>query len=212
MRCEVQMVADKTPKTAEELAAIAFLDRLRSCDDEVEPMGLPLACVVNVVDYKEVPKANERYAMATVEGGGGRKWRLCIRRYYLDVGMRALFVSRDAVLPPEDVRFANQDVCKLHERVFRFGFGVKVRRLVPFVKRNIYCRNSGVLYPLDDFCELSLARVGEDCAAALQIENEADIRCQAAMQQSKKQLVVQPIGRKDDFLAKVRLHRKRYGW
>ena len=75
-----------------------------------------------------------------------------------------------------DERFDNLDVCKLHDRVFRFGFGVKERRKIPFVKRNIYRNNCGVLYPLDDFRELSKARAGDVCAA------------------------------------KLRLHRKRYGW
>ena len=81
--------------------------------------------VVKVVAYEEVPKASEQYAMATVEGRDGRTWRLCTRRYYLEEGMRALFVSHDAMLPENDERFDNLDVCKLHERVFRFGFGVK---------------------------------------------------------------------------------------
>ena len=53
------------------------------------------------------------------------------------------------------------------------GKRMKERRKIPFVKRNVYHNNCGVLYPLDDF---------------------------------------QPKPVKDDFLAKLRLHRKRYGW
>lgn len=206
--------AEKPPKTAEDLAAIAYLDKLRSCEGEEMPIGLPLACVVKVVDYEEVPKASEQYAMATVEGRDGRTWRLCIRRYYLEEGMRALFVSEDAALPTDDERFANQDVCKLHERVFRFGFGVKERRNVPFVKRNVYSNNCGVLYPLDDFHELLKDRVGDVCAAALHIESASELHRQAAMPQPKKKAVFQPKPKslKDDFLAKMRLHRKRFGW
>ena len=207
-----ELQEEKPPKTPEELAAIAYLDKLRSCEGETMPVGLPLACIVKVVAYEEVPKANECYAMATVEGRDGRTWRLCIRRYYLEEGMRTLFVSYDALLPEDDGRFDNLDVCKLHERVFRFGFGVKVRRKVPFVKRNVYRNNCGVLYPLDDFHELLKARVGDVCAAKLHIESAEELHRRATAPQPKKQAVFQPKPVKDDFLAKMRLHRKRYGW
>ena len=204
---------EKQPKTPEELAEIAYLDKLRTCEGEEMPVGLPLACIVKVVAYEEVPKANECYAMATVEGRDGRTWRLCIRRYYLEEGMRALFISYDALLPEDEGRFDNLDVCKLHDRVFRFGFGVKVRRKVPFVKRNVYRNNCGVLYPLDDFQELSKARVGDLCAAELHIESAEELqRRAAAPQPKKKKSVFQPKPVKDDFLAKLRLHRKRYGF
>ena len=203
---------EKPEKTPEELAEIAYLDKLRTCEGEAMPVGLPLACIVKVVAYEEIPKASEQYAMATVEGRDGRTWRLCIRRYYLEDGMRALFVSYDALLPEEDERFDNLDVCNLHDRVFRFGFGVKERRKVPFVKRNVYRNNCGVLYPLDDFRELSKARVGDVCAAKLRIESEEELQRRAAAPQPKKKAVFQPKPVKDDFLAKLRLHRKRYGW
>lgn len=209
----------KAPKTPEDLAAIALLDKLRFGEGEVRPEGLPLACVVKVVDYSEIPKANERYAMATVEGRDGRRWRLCILRYYLEKGMRALFVSDDAAVPTDDERFVNLDVCKLRERVYRFGFGVKVRRAVPFVKRNIYLHNCGVLYPLDDFPELKKASVGDICAASLHIDSATELHRQATAPKPKKKVVFQPKPMeakpkvvKDDFLAKLRLHRKRFGW
>ena len=202
----------KPEKTPEELAEIAYLDRLRTCVGEEMPVGLPLACIVKVVAYEEVPKANECYAMATVEGRNGQTWRVCIRRYYLEEGMRALFVSYDALLPDDDERFDNLNVCKLHERVFRFGFGVKERRKVPFVKRNVYHNNCGVLYPLDDFHELLKAKVGDVCAVRLRIESAEELRRRVAAPQPKKKAVFQPKPVKDDFLAKLRLHRKRYGW
>ena len=219
---------EKQPKTPEELeyapgrrpaakraatrAEIAYLDKLRTCVGEAMPVDLPLACIVKVIGYEEVPKANECYAMATVEGWNEETWRVCIRRYYLEEGMRALFVSYDALLPEGDERFDNLDVCKLHDRVFRFGFGVKERRKVPFVKRNVYHNNCGVLYPLDDFHELSKAKVGDDCSFPLHIESAEDLRRKAAAPQPKKKAVFQPKPVKDDFLAKLRLHRKRYGW
>ena len=211
---EEQEKGEKPEKTPEELAEIAYLDKLRTCEGEAMPTGLPLACVVKVIAYEEVPKASEQYAMATVEGRDGRTWRLCIRRYYLEEGMRALFVSHDALLPENDERFDSLDVCKLHERVFRFGFGVKARFKVPFVKRNVYRNNCGVLYPLDDFHELLTAQVGDVCAAALKIESAEELQLRAA-QRPKKSAVLQPKPKsppKDDFLAKLRLHRKRSGW
>ena len=212
MTMEEREKRESPDKTPEELAAIAYLDRLRTCEGEEMPVGLPLACIVKVIGYEEVPKANECYAMATVEGLDGRTWRVCIRRYYLEEGMRALFVSSDALLPEGDERFDNLDVCKLHDRVFRFGFGVKERRKVPFVKRNVYRNNCGVLYPLDDFHELSKSRIGDVCAATLHIESAEELQRQAAAPQPKKKAVFRPKPVKDDFLAKLRLHRKRYGW
>ena len=161
----------KQPKTPEELAAIAYLDKLRTCEGEEMPVGLPLACVVKVIGYEEVPKASEQYAMATVEGRDGQSWRVCIRRYYLEEGMRALFVSYDALLPEGDERFDNLD-----------------------------------------FHELLKARVGDVCAAKLHIESAEELQRRAAAPQPKKKTVFQPKPVKDDFLAKLRLHRKRYGW
>ena len=212
---EEQEKSEKAEKTPEELAEIAYLDKLRTCEGEEMPVGLPLACVVKVIAYEEVPKAGEQYAMATVEGRDGRTWRLCVRRYYLEEGMRALFVSHDALLPAEDERFDNLDVCKLHERVFRFGFGVKERRRFPFVKRNVYHNNCGVLYPLDDFHELLEAKVGDNCTAWLHIESAEELQLRVAAPLPKKKAVFRPKpvkSVKDDFLAKLRLHRKRYGW
>ena len=52
---------EKAEKTPEERAEIAYLDKLRICEGEEMPVGLPLACVVKVVAYEEVPKASERY-------------------------------------------------------------------------------------------------------------------------------------------------------
>lgn len=179
----------KPEKTPEDLAAIALLDRLRTGDGDVRQVGLPLACIVKVIDYFEVPKANERYAMATVEGRDGRTWRMCIFRYYLETGMLALFVSEDAALPMDDPRFDNPDVCKLKERVFKFGFGVKERRYVPSVKRSVYNPNCGVLYPLDDFQELKGARVGDDCADSLRIDSANDLHIRATMPRRKTWVV-----------------------
>ena len=89
---------------------------------------------------------------------------------------------------------------------------MKVRCKVPFVKRNVYRNNCGVLYPLDDFHELLRAKVGDVSAAALKIESAEELQRRAAAPQPKKKSVFQPKLVKDDFLAKLRLHRKRYGW
>ena len=60
--------------------------------------------------------------------------------------------------------------------------------------------------------ELSKARVGDVCAAKLRIESAEELQRRAAAPQPKKKAVFQPKPVKDDFLAKLRLHRKRYGW
>lgn len=164
----------KPEKTPEDLAAIALLDRLRSGEGETTPTGLPLACVVKVIACEDIPKANERYAMVTLKGHDDRVWRMCVDRYYLDVGMNALFVSGDAALPPED-RYRNRDVARVKERVYRFGFGVKMRRLLPIVRRGIYRHNCGLVYPLDDFPELKGVRYGTVCAVKLHIDSQTEI-------------------------------------
>lgn len=182
---------EKPEKTPEDLAAIAYLDRLRSGEGETMPMNLPLACVVKVVAYEEVPKANDRYALATLLGPAGRTWKMCINRYYLEKGMRALFVSGDAAMPNTD-RFRNRDAAKVKLRVFRFGFGVKETRLLPIVSRNIYYYNCGLLYPLDEFPELKGVRTGTVCAERLGIEKVYELRRLAAMPKPKKGSVFVP--------------------
>ena len=163
------------PKTAKDLASIAYLDKLRSGEGEKAPENLPLACIVKVVDYEEVPKANELYAMVRVEGPDGRTWRMCAYRDSVKVGRNYLFVSANAALPVEE-RWRNPDVCTVKEKVYKYGFGVKVRRLLPHVKRNIYRHNSGVLYPVSDFKELKGKRVGMVVAALLKLENAEEMK------------------------------------
>ena len=182
---------EKPEKTPEDLAAIAYLDRLRTGEGETMPTNLPLACVVKVVAYEEVPKANDRYALATLLGPAGRTWKMCIQRYYLEKGMRALFVSGDAAMPNTD-RFRNREFAKVKLRVFRFGFGVKEARLLPIVSRNIYYYNCGLLYPLDEFPELKGVRTGTVCAVKLGIEQAYDLRRLAAMPKPKKSAVFVP--------------------
>ena len=80
------------------------------------------------------------------------------------------------------------------------------------MKRNVYHNNCGVLYPLDDFHELPKAKVGDVCAAKLKIESAEEMHRRATAPEPKKKAVFQPKSVKDDFLAKLRLHRKRYGW
>ena len=222
----------KEPKTPEELAAIAFLDRLRTGEGETAPENLPRACVVEIVDYVEIPKANERYALATVSAGKGRQWKLCIGRYYLEKGMRALFLTADAAIPAQEVeRYRDSDVTKLKERVYRYGFGVKERRWVPFVKRGVYRHNCGVLYPLDNFGELAGQAPGTDCSALLHLESAAELQARqnrprpnpsavgavsfapsrkGASKRASRGKSDSAVAQAKAFLAKVRLHRARF--
>ena len=160
----------KPPKTPEDLAAIAFLDSLRTGNGETPPEGLPLACIVRIEERVDVPKAHEAYALVRVAGPAGRTWRLCVFRSAARVGERALFIHSDAALPVED-RYRNSDVCTVKEKVYKFGADGNERRLLPHVKRHIYGANSGVLYPLALFPELAYRGVGEDVTATLCIES-----------------------------------------
>ena len=117
---------EQTPEeAAADEAAIAFLDELRSCAGEEYPKGLPLACIVKVVDYQDIPKAKEAYALVRVEGFDKRTWRMCVNRKSVRVGKNALFVSERAALPVDD-RFRNLAVCKVKEKKYKFGFGVTI--------------------------------------------------------------------------------------
>ena len=165
----------KPPKTAEDLAAIAYLDALRAGGGDSPPARVPLACIVKVTAYEEVPKAHEAYAMVRVVGPDGASWRLCVRRGTVKVGKNALFVSEAAALPVED-RFRNPSVCTVKEKVYKYGFGVKVRRLLPHVKRHIYPYNCGVLYPTADFAELKGKRAGLHVSALLRIDVAEELK------------------------------------
>lgn len=205
---------EKPEKTPEDLAAIAYLDRLRRGEGEVMPTSLPLACVVRVVAYEEIPKANERYALVTVQGPDGRQWKMSIPRYYLEKGMDALFVSKDAAMPDEE-RFRNREAARVKVRAYKFGFGVKVRVLLPIVNRSIYHFNCGLLYPMDDFPELASLKVGASCAARLGIDSVIDLRARLAAPRPKQyQPTLMTFGAKakkvggiSGFLAKVRRRR-----
>ena len=179
------------------------------------PVNLPRACVVEVTDYEEVPKANEKYAMVAVTDGT-RSWKMCINRYYLDAGMRALFVSEDAAIPIDDERFDNLDAVKLKERVFNFGFGVKVRHFVVHVKRVIYRFNCGILYPLDDFHEILDAPLGTDVSARLRIDSLADLQAHLSAPRPKRPKTQQTFvpkakrkSKKMSFFEKIKAQRDR---
>ncbi|MBR4653696.1 MAG: hypothetical protein IKO72_10080 [Kiritimatiellae bacterium] len=174
----------KPEKTAEDLAAIAFLDELREAKGEQVPEDLPLACIVKVTEYTEVPKANEAYAMVRVVGRDGCSWRMCVRRGSVKTGKNVLFVSSGAALPVED-RYRNAAVCTVKEKVYKYGPGVKARRLLPHVKRNIYRINPGVLYPLADFPELKGKRVGMVVAVRLGIDDAEEMKIRQSLPRSQ---------------------------
>lgn len=173
---------EKPVKTPEELAQIAFLDRLRSGEGERMPVCLPLACVVKIVRYEEVPKAHECYALATVRGPGEREWKLTVKRSYLEEGMNALFVSEAATMPVEE-RYANRVAARVKLRVFKITPERKEYRYLLHVHRNIYRYNCGVLYSLCDFPELKWERVGTVCTVKLGMETLAEVRKRCAQPQ-----------------------------
>ena len=101
---------EKPEKTPEDLAAIALLDALRDGTAYEHPEQTPLACVVRVLEYADIPKAKEAYALVRVEGPRGETWHLTVYRGTVTVGDLALFISDDAALP-DDPRFRNQAGC-----------------------------------------------------------------------------------------------------
>lgn len=166
----------KPVRTEQDWANIAYLEKLRNCLDEEMPEGLPMASIVKVLEYSEVPMAHEKYAMVTVYGPDDRMWRMCVLRGTAQVGDEMLFINADAALPVEE-RWVDSMVCPLKERVYKFGFGIKVRRKLPITRRNIYANNNGVLYPLDDFeKDLRGVRLGEDCSGRLNIESATELK------------------------------------
>ena len=174
----------RPPLTEADRAAIALLDALREGRGEKMPEDLPLACIVKVTACENVPKANEAYAMVRVTGPHGKTWRLCVWRGSVKVGRNMLFVSGRAALPLED-RYRNLGVCKVKEKVYKYGFGVKVRRLLPHVKRHIYGLNCGVLYPLDAFPELKGKRAGMVVAASLKVDDAEEMKLRQNLPRAK---------------------------
>ena len=92
--------------TPERLAAVKYLDELRNAPDADAP-DVPLSAVVYVKDYREIPLANDLYALVTVTTGEqGKSWKLAVYRGSVKPRTKALFVSSDAALPIEP-RFQN---------------------------------------------------------------------------------------------------------
>ena len=202
---------DRTP---EDDAAIACLDRLRACADEERP-SVPLACVVRVTDVEDVPKANERYAMASVEAAGARKWRVCVVRGTVERGDDALFVTPDVALPDER-RF--RDSFRVKERVYKYGFGASERVLLPHVSRCIYRNNSGLLCPISKFKELRPRTSEADVMRLLKLQPVAELlaRTQCSSKPKAKHVfrpgaaVKKALKSPMTFLEKVRRHRLRF--
>ena len=195
----------RPPKTAEDIAAIAVLDALREAKGDRLPDDIPLACVVKVTEYVDVPKANEAYAMVRVTGPRDETWRLCVRRKTVKAGKNALFISGNAALPMDD-RFRNPEVCTVKEKVYKYGFGVKARRLLPHVKRNIYRLNSGVLYPTEAFPELKGKRAGTVVAALLKVDNAEEMKFRQSLPQGERGVPqADAMARAQEMLRRMRM-------
>ena len=195
----------KLPKTAEDLAAIAVLDALRDAKPDEIPKDLPLACVVKVLDYEDIHKANDMYAMVTVQGPDEQKWRMCVLRKSVKVGKLALYIAEDAALPPED-RYRNPKVCTVKDKIYKFGFGFTDHRLLPHVKRHIFRVNPGVLYPTKDFPELKGKRAGFVCRVLLKIEAQSDLKLRQQAPRPKNSFIPQMGTAR--MLAAIRLRRR----
>jgi hypothetical protein len=179
----------KKPKTAKDLADIALLDDLRFGKGETKPTDLPLACVVKVISTMKVPKARNAYSMVTVMGPEKRTWRMCVKRGYVRAGRNMLFISEDAALPVA-LRWHNDQVCSVKDRVYNFGFGYKIRKLLPHVKHNIYRHNNGVLYPTAAFPELKHEHAGTVCAVHLCVDSAVELQAKLEAPRPKKDVLL----------------------
>ena len=158
--------SDKSPfKSMEELAQIAFLDELRATDHDAQPER-PLSVVVKVSSVRNVPKANEKYALAEISDGTS-SWLVCLPRGLVKARQHALFVSEDAILPMDE-RYICGELALAHRRNIKGG----VPMLTLNVRRNIYHANQGVLYPLSAFPELKKNAVGDIVSDALHLLSE----------------------------------------
>ena len=192
----------KPPKTEEDLVAIALLDALREGTGYEHPEKAPLACVVRVLEYADIPKAKEAYALVRVRGPNGETWHLSVRRGTVAVGDLALFVSADAALPV-DKRFRNEAVCSVKEKTYKFGFGMDLKRLLPHIKRHIFHFNSGVLFPASDFKELKGTSEGTRVDMLLRIDSQTALK--ERLQQPRGKAWRPPVqpARKPGILAKI---------
>ncbi len=192
----------KPPKTEEDLAAIALLDALRDGTGYEHPEKVPLACLVRVLEYADIPKAKESYALVRVEGPKGETWHLAVNRGTVAVDDLALFVSDDAALPVED-RFRNDKVCSVKEKTYKFGFGMDLKRLLPHVKRHIYHFNSGVLFPAADFRELRGHKAGTMVDMLLHIDSQSVLKARLQQPRGKAWRPPAPPARKPGLIAKI---------
>ena len=192
----------KPPKTKEDLVAIALLDALRDGTAYEHPERTPLACLVRVLEYADIPKAKEAYALVRVEGPKGETWHLTVNRGTVAVDDLALFISGDAALP-DDPRFRNASVCSVKPKTYKFGFGMDLKRLLPHVKRHIYHFNSGVLYPAADFKELRGHSAGTMVDMLLHIDSQTALK--ERLQQPRGKTWRPPAApvRKPGILAKI---------
>jgi len=211
---ELKIWPVRPPRTAADEAAIACLDKLRACEGE-EPPVVPLACVVRVTDIEEIPKAGERYAMATVETLGSKTWRVCVVRGTVAPGDDALFVT-PGVAMPDEARF--RENFHVMERVYKYGFGVSERVLEPHLARNIYRNNSGLLCPISRFKELRPMMSEAAVMKALKLQPVAELKARAqAPRKPKAKNVFRPastvkkvLQKPLSFFEKVRRHRERF--
>ena len=193
---------ERPEKTPEDLAAIALLDALRDGTAYEHLEKVPLACLVRVLEYADIHKAKEAYALVRVEGPKGETWHLTVYRGTVSVGDLALFISDDAALP-DDPRFRNETVCTVKQKVYKFGFGMDLKRLLPHVKRHIYHFNSGVLFPASDFKELRGQKAGTMVDMLLHIDSQTALKERLQQPRGKTWRPPPPPERKPGILAKI---------
>ena len=205
---ELKIFPVRGERTEAEKRGAEYLDRLRRCEGEAMAQT-PLCCIVKVVALEEIPLANDKYALVKVEGPAGTSWKMCIIRDTIFNGETGLFISPEAALP-EEARY--RENFKVKDRVFKYGFEVKERVLLPIVPRGIYHNNPGLLAPLDDFPELVGEKVGALVAEKLRIQDVRELKRRAANPVARPKSFTPKSGKSKKpqpltFLEKVRRHR-----
>lgn len=164
----------KPPKTPEELADIAYLERLHESDIS-KMVKLPPLMLVKVTRVKPIPKSGDRYDMVTVSAGLFKSWEVAVERGSAKPGELFVSFAFASTLPYD--RFANRlQKYGFKKKSFQVAYKKLDVRILPRVKRTVFTLNPCVLIPLSEFPEFEDEAVGTDLSKAAGAKTEAEMR------------------------------------
>ena len=141
---------------------------------------IPAAATMAIADIVDIPTRQAKHALATLEGEGGRRWQVCVKRGRFEVGEKVLFVKK-GVLVRDDKRIKTAARSPYRRKTLFFRGGER-RAYVEFkAAARPFAGNLGAILPLAPFAELLALPTGTDVSglvgatddAALQREMEA---------------------------------------